>query len=214
MQPTALALAPALWPERVSRALQVVLLVLAGTALLTVSAKVKVWQEPVPITLQTLAVMLISAAYGSRLAVATVLAYLLEGALGLPVFTNTPPMIAGPAYFLGTTGGFLVGFIPLAFIVGYAADRGWDRSAVKLFGAMVAADIVVFAIGLAWLAWGTPLSPGLAKLLGAAAGTHGTGIAFAWAKGVAPFVVADLLKIALAAALVPASWALIAPRRN
>jgi len=199
MHPYALALAPALWSDRVSRTLRAIILVLAGTALLTISAKVKVWQEPVPITLQTLAVMLISAAYGSRLAVATVLAYLAEGALGLPVFANTPPMVAGLSYFLGTTGGFLIGFIPLALIVGLAADRGWDRYVVRLFVAMVAADFVVFALGFIWLAWFAAL----------AKGGNGIGVDKAFAFGVQPFIIADLLKIALAALFVPASWGLI-----
>jgi biotin transport system substrate-specific component len=211
MQPnrTPRALAVAVWPENINRAVQTIVLILAGTAFLAVSAKIKVWQEPVPITLQTFAVMALAAAYGSRLAVATVVAYLVEGALGLPVFTNTPPLIAGPAYFLGTTGGFLLGFIPLAFIVGTAADRGWDRSIPKLFAAMIVADVVVFAIGFAWLAFGATLSPGLIKLLGAADGARGTGMSFAWAQGVAPFIVADVLKIALAALLVPTSWGLV-----
>jgi len=201
--PTSPALAVALWPERVNPAIRAVILVLVGTLLLALSAKIKVWQEPVPITLQTFAVMAIAAAYGSRLAVATVVAYLAEGLLGLPVFTNTLPMVAGPAYFLGTTGGFLIGFIPLAWIVGTAADRGWDRSIVKLFAAMVVADIVVFALGFAWLA-------GFAHL---ASGARGLGAATAWSAGLAPFIVPDLLKIALAACLVPASWALLDRRR-
>ncbi|CAN5121511.1 biotin transporter BioY [soil metagenome] len=193
------ALAVAVWPENVNRALQTIVLILLGTAFLAVSAKIKVWQEPVPITLQTFAVMALAAAYGSRLAVATVVAYLVEGALGLPVFTNTPPLIAGPAYFLGTTGGFLLGFIPLAFIVGTAADRGWDRSIPKLFAAMVVADVVVFVIGFAWLAWGAHL----------ASGAMGIGYANAFKFGVAPFLLADLLKLALAALLVPTIWGLV-----
>ena len=203
------ALAVAVWPESVNRALQTAVLIVLGTAFLAVSAKIKVWQEPVPITLQTFAVMALAAAYGSRLAVATVVAYLLEGVAGLPVFANTPPAVAGPLYFFGTTGGFLVGFIPLAIIVGLAADRGWDRSVAKLFGAMIVADVVLFAIGFAWLAFGATLSPGLIKLLGAAEGTRGTGMSFAWAQGVAPFLLADLLKIALAALVIPASWGLV-----
>jgi len=90
--------------------------VIAGTALLTISAKIKVPFYPVPMTLQTFAVMAIAAAYGMRLGVATVLAYLAEGAFGLPVFAGTPGG-SGPAYFLGPTGGFLAGFVILAIIV-------------------------------------------------------------------------------------------------
>lgn len=206
---TSRTLAVAVWPESVNRAVQAVVLVLAGTAILAISAKIKVWQEPVPITLQTFAVMAMAAAYGSRLAVATVIAYLIEGALGLPVFANTPPAVAGPAYFLGTTGGFLVGFVALAWIVGTAAERGWDRSIPKLFAAMIVADVVVFSAGFAWLAWGATLSPGLIKLLSVPEDTRGTGVAFAWAQGVVPFLLADLLKIALAALVVPAAWGLV-----
>jgi len=141
------ALAETLLPEGAMRVLGAVLLVVAGTVVLAISAKIKVPFWPVPITLQTLAIMAIAAAYGSRLAVATVLLYLAEGAVGLPVFTNTPPLVAGPAYFLGPTGGFLIGFVFLAAIVGWAADRGWSRSFVKLFAAMLVADVIVFALG-------------------------------------------------------------------
>jgi len=193
------ALAPTLLPARGDRTLQETALVLAGTALLVISAKISVPFYPVPMTLQTLAVMAIAAAYGLRLGTMTVVAYLAEGLVCLPVFTATPPAAAGPLYFLGPTGGFLVGFIALALIVGYAADRGWDRSFARLFGAMIAADVVVFILGFAWLA------------LFAQAGSHtGIGFAGAWTYGVMPFLLGDLLKIALAAALVPATWGLIA----
>ena len=197
------ALAMTLWSAGRYPAFRAVLLVIVGSALLIISAKIKVFQEPVPITLQTFAIMAIAAAYGSRLAVATVVAYLAEGILGLPVFANTPPAIAGPAYFLGPTGGFLVGFIPLAFVVGYAADRGWDRSIPKLFLAMIVADTIVFILGFAWLAGFATLSSG---------GT-GLGVEKAFQFGVQPFIIPDLLKIALAAFLIPAAWRLARPPR-
>ncbi len=155
MQPnaTSRALAAVVWPQGANRVLRDIVLVLAGTAVLAISAKIKVPFYPVPMTLQTFAIMAIGAAYGSRLAVATVIAYLAEAAIGLPVLTNTPPEAASLLYFIGPTGGFLIGFIPLAWIVGTAADRGWDRSIAKLFGAMIAADAVTFALGFIWLAW-------------------------------------------------------------
>jgi len=196
---TSRTLALAVWPASASRALQAIVLVLAGTAVLAISAKIKVPFYPVPMTLQTFAVMAIAATYGSRLAVATVVAYLIEGAVGLPVFTNTPPEVASLAYLAGPTGGFLIGFIALAGIVGDAADRGWDRSIVRLFAAMIAADIVVFILGFAWLAWFAHLS----------GGADGIGIAGAFKFGVVPFVLGDLLKIALAALAVPACWNLV-----
>jgi biotin transport system substrate-specific component len=190
------------WPKSINPMAQAIVLALVGTAVLAVSAKIKVPFYPVPMTLQTFAVMALAAAYGSRLAVITVLLYLFEGALGLPVFTNTPPEVASPAYFLGPTGGFLIAFIALAWIVGTAADHGWDRSIPKLFAAMIAADLVVFAIGFAWLAWFAVVSNG---------GT-GIGLANAFKFGVAPFLLADLLKIALAALAVPAAWTTLTRR--
>jgi biotin transport system substrate-specific component len=194
----AAALAPSLLAGRSSRTLQEVLLVLAGTAVLYASAKIFVPFFPVPMTLQTLAVMAIAAAYGRRLATLTVLAYLAEGAIGIPVFTYTPPAAAGFAYLLGPTGGFLAGFVLLALIVGHAADRGWGRSPVRLFAAMIAADVVVFALGFTWLAWFAHVGE-----------ANGIGMAGAWANGIAPFILGDLLKIALAALAVPALWGLV-----
>ena len=212
--PMTAALAPSLWPAGTNTLVRNVALVVLGTALLTISAKIKVPFYPVPMTLQTFAIMAIAAAYGSRLAVATVVLYLLEGFAGLPVFANTDFGTVGPTYFLGTTGGFLIGFIPLAFIVGYATDNGWDRSVPKIFAAMVWGDAVVFAMGFAWLAWEAALSPGLLKILSLPAGSAGTGVDFAWAQGVVPFLLADLVKITLAACLIPAGWGLLGTRRG
>lgn len=193
------ALAPTLMPLAGNRAIQGIILVLAGTALIAIAAKIKVPFFPVPMTLQTLAIILIAATYGFRLGTLTVLAYLAEGFFGLPVFTNTPPAVAGPAYFLGTTGGFLAGFVLLAMIVGYAADRGWDRSIPRLFGAIFVGEIALFALGFAWLAWFATLS----------SGAVGLGADTALAAGVTPFIWGDLLKSALAAFLVPAAWSLV-----
>lgn len=206
------ALIPSLWTGSASRAARDVVLVLAGTALIAIAAKIKVPFYPVPMTLQTLAIILVAATYGFRLGTVTVLAYLLEGALGLPVFTNTPPLVAGPAYFLGTTGGFLAGFVLLAGIVGYAVDRGWDRSIPKLFAAAIVGEIAMMALGFGWLAWFASLSPKLLEMLSLSTGTVGAGIAFAWAKGVSPFLLGDLLKIVLATLAVPAAWSLIGRR--
>ncbi|TIR83027.1 MAG: biotin transporter BioY, partial [Mesorhizobium sp.] len=93
-------------------------LALAGTLLLTLSAKTKVVLGPVDISLQTLAVLLIASAFGMRLAVATLLLYLAEGAFGLPVFQGTPEKGLGIAYILGSTGGYLAGFVVMAAIAG------------------------------------------------------------------------------------------------
>ena len=98
-------LAAALWPQSMLRS---VVLAILGAALLTLSAKIKVPFYPVPMTLQTLALAVLAASFGARLAVATVLLYLAEGLAGLPVFTNTPPAAAGLAYMIGPTGGCLL----------------------------------------------------------------------------------------------------------
>lgn len=171
--------------DRVARVAAQVLLAFAGTLLLAVAAKISVPFWPVPMTLQTLAVFAIGAGYGRNLAVATVLLYLAEGAIGLPVFTQG----AGLAYMAGPTGGYLLGFVIAAGIAGWAADRGFDRNPVKLFGAMLVGELVILALGAAWLA----------VLFGADK---------ALALGVGPFIVGDLVKIALAAAIVPAAWTL------
>ncbi|RWP27953.1 biotin transporter BioY [Mesorhizobium sp.] len=166
------------------------LLAIVGTLLLTLSAKTRVLLGPVDISMQTLAVFLISAAFGMRLAVATLLLYMAEGAMGLPVFQGTPEKGIGIAYMLGSTGGYLAGFVVMAAIVGWAADRGWDRHPVKLFNAILVAEIVMMAMGFAWLA----LLIGPEK---------------SWQFGVVPFIVGDLIKVALAASLVPAVWSLL-----
>jgi biotin transport system substrate-specific component len=171
-----------------------IFLALAGTLLLTLSAKTKVVFGPVDMSLQTLAVLLIATSFGARLGVATVLLYLAQGAMGWPVFQSSPEKGVGIAYMLGTTGGYLAGFVAMAAIVGWAADRGFDRNPVKLFGVMLVADAVMLAMGAAWLAY----------LIGAQN---------AWNFGVVPFIVPDLIKAAFAAALVPAVWSLL-PRKR
>ena len=167
----------------------------AGALLLAVSAQLKVQLGPVPFSFQTLVLLLIAASYGRNLAVGTVLGYFAMGVAGLPVFAGG----VGPLTFLGTTGGFLAGFLPCAAIVGAAADRGLDRSALTLAPAMLAGTVVLFAMGWAWLAFAATLSSGGA----------GAGMASAWAWGVQPFIIGDLLKIAIAALAIPAGWTLL-----
>ncbi len=185
-------LADALWPETSApQAVRFVVLALVGSVLMTVASKIQVPFFPVPMNLGTFAVMAISAAYGSRLAVATMLLFLAQGAMGLPVFVGTPEKGIGLAYMLGSTGGYLAGYVVAAFIIGYVAERVGPASVFKLGAAMLAGDVVIFALGVAWL-----------------------GMLFGWDKpvlewGLYPFIYGDLTKIALAACGVPAVWALI-----
>jgi biotin transport system substrate-specific component len=163
-----------------------VFLAVLGTIALAIASKITVPLFPVPATLQTLVLFTLAAAYGRNLAVATLLLYILEGALGAPVFAKG----AGLGYLLsGPTSGYLAGFVIAAAITGYAADKGYDRNPFKLFGFMLIGEIVILALGATWLA-----------------GMFGAEKAFEW--GVGPFIWTDLIKIALASAIVPAVWAL------
>jgi biotin transport system substrate-specific component len=155
------------------------LLVLAGTAVLALAAHVKVPFWPVPMTMQTLVVLLIGAAYGPTLAAATLITYLVEGALGLPVFTSG----AGALYMVGPTGGYLVGFLAAATAVGFLFSRGYAKSLPATIAIFLLGDVLVFAFGVAWLG----------NLIG---------FEKAIAGGLLPFLPAEALKIALATAAV------------
>src|SRR5262249_11270176 len=133
-QPT---LAAALWPQADRPLLRNCVLALIGTLLLTASAKIQVPFWPVPMTMQTFVVLCLGAVLGPRLGATTVLLYLAEGAVGLPVFAGTPEKGLGLAYMAGPTGGYLVGFVAGAAVTGWLAERGWDRSIVRLFAAML-----------------------------------------------------------------------------
>lgn len=179
-----------LWPSRDDArftALRAAVLMIAGTALLTISAKVQVPLPYVPLTLQTLVVLMIGASYGWRLGGATVALYLAEGAMGLPVFANTPPLPAGIGYFMSPTGGFLFGFLAAAVATGYMAERGWDRSLLRVIVMMAVGHALIFAFGLAQLSLAMPFAK-------------------AWTLGASPFVAATVVKTALAAALMHAAW--------
>jgi len=184
----------ALPQDRTARLVVQALLAVGGTLLLALSAKTKVVLGPVDMSLQTLAVFLIAIAFGRRLAVATLLLYMAEGAAGLPVFQGTPEKGIGLAYMMGSTGGYLAGFVVMAAIVGWAADRGWDRNIFKLFGAVLLGEAIMMAMGFGWLA----------VLIGPEK---------AWQFGVVPFIAPDLIKVALASALAPAVWSLIPGKR-
>lgn len=169
-------------------------LALVGSLLLTASAKIQVPFWPVPMTMQTFAVLMIGMAYGPRLGVTTVAFYLAQGAAGLPVFAGTPATGLGLAYMAGPTGGYLAGFLVAAFVMGALAHRGWDRRLLTGLAAMIIGTGLIFAFGYGWLA----------VLIGPAA---------AFKAGVLPFLPGAALKIALAAALLSATWRMIASRR-
>ena len=173
--------------------------VVLGTLLITICAKINVPVWPVPVTMQGFAIAALAAAFGMRIGVATVGLYLLQGAFGLPVFATG----GGLAYLVGPTGGFLLGFLALAAIVGYAADRGASGKPLALFGAMLLGDAVVLVLGFAWLV----VMAGQAGWIDQA-----NVVGSAFAKAVQPFIVWDILKMALAALTVTGAWKLIAKR--
>ena len=184
------ALAPSSINNSSLKTLTLAVMVAFGVALIALSAKVQIPFWPVPMTLQTLAIAGIAAAYGLRLGLATIIAYLVAGYMGAPVFAGP---IAGPAYLVGPTAGFLAGFVILTAIVGYVADKTASKNPFALFGAMLVGDVVLFTLGFIWL--GYFFLTGSGNTLGAE---------FAWAKGVSPYILGDIVKMALAAALVPA----------
>ena len=161
---------------------------LGGSLALWLSAKAQIPFYPVPLTMQTFVVLAIGVVAGWRLGAATVALYLVEGALGLPVFAGTPEKGIGLAYMLGPTGGYLIGYLLAAPACGWLAERGWGRGIVTTALAMIAGNALIYAFGLLWLGtllgWDKPI--------------------LAW--GLTPFLPGDLLKIALGAVPFPAAW--------
>jgi biotin transport system substrate-specific component len=185
----------ALWPSRAAPAVRWAALALIGSLLLTASAKAQVPMWPVPMTMQSFVVLVIGMAYGARLAGATVALYLFQGALGLPVFAGTPEKGIGLAYMAGPTGGYLVGFLIVAVVMGWLAERGWDRKALPSLAALAIGTVLLFVPGVAWLA----VLVGFEKAV---------------QTGLVPFLLGSVLKLALAAAVLPLAWKAVELRRS
>ena len=163
-------------------------LIVGGSLFIALCSQFTIHVGPVPITGQTFAVLLSGMLLGSRRGALSVLAYLAEGIAGLPVFSPGGPI--GLARLMGPTGGYLVGFVAAAYIVGRLAEMGWDRKVPPTLAAMLIGNSVIYAFGLPWLA----LLVGVDKAL---------------PLGLYPFIVGDLLKAALATALLPTGWRLL-----
>lgn len=191
---TSLALAPTV--IRTPTALRESALVLGGVLLVAAAAQVVIPLPftPVPITGQTFAALLVGGAFGVTRGSASLLVYLMIGALGAPVFAGGAH---GSSALLSATGGYLVGMVLAAALVGAAADRGWDRRLLSSLGAMLLGSIVIYAVGASWLAV-----------------SLGIDVAKAIDLGVAPFLLGDLIKLALAGALLPSTWTLISRMRG
>jgi biotin transport system substrate-specific component len=166
--------------------------VLFATVLTIVAAQVSIPLPftPVPFTLQPMIVLLAGAALGPRLGMTSQVLYLALGLAGLPVFAASLVLPQGAARLLGPTGGYLMSYPFAAFVAGYFAERGFDRKYLTSALAMAAGLAVVFAFGVAWLAFGVP---------------H-VGASAAIATGLIPFVPADIVKVLLAATVLPSVW--------
>ncbi|GGL86393.1 biotin transporter BioY [Pseudooceanicola nanhaiensis] len=173
-------------------------LVVAGIALLAIMAKIKlpVPPSPVAVNMGTFAVLTIGAAYGARLGLVTIIGYMLIGALGFDVFQSSTAELSGIDYMTGSTGGYLLGYVMATVLLGALARRGWDRSVVWMAVAMLAGNIILYVPGLLWLGqiygWDKPI--------------------LEW--GLTPFVIGDLMKLALAAMILPAAWKLVGRARG
>ncbi len=198
-QPTEFnTLAKALWPANAEQHswLRNLMLAFAGSVLLAISAKVNIPFYPVPMTMQTFMVLCIGMAFGWRLGGATLLLYLGEGALGLPVFAGTPEKGIGIAYMAGPTGGYLFGFFVAAVTVGWLAEKGWDRNMWTTLAAMIIGTAIIFIPGVIYL-----------------------GVLFGWDKpilewGLWPFLPGAGFKIGLAAAVLPLTWKYLVERKD
>jgi len=178
-------LASRLWPS--TGLARNAVLALAGSLFVALAAQVSVPMLPVPMTLQTMAVLAVGAAYGARLGAATLALYALEGAVGLPVFAN---FYAGFAVLMGPTGGYIAGFILAAALVGFLVERGWGTNVLKLSAAMLLGAAAVYGPGLLWLA-------------------QFTGVSAVWQAGLWPFLPGDIVKAILAALMIPAAQAMV-----
>lgn len=167
-------------------AVREILLALGGSLLIAALAQVVIplGFTPVPITGQTLGVLLVGAALGSRRGAASVALYLAQGLAGLPFFSGGT---AGLAVLIGPVGGYLMGFLPAAFVAGWLAEKGLDRRFRSALAPFLVGEVIIYACGLSWLA----LFVGWSNVLSA---------------GLLPFIPGDLIKLALAGAALPTAW--------
>jgi biotin transport system substrate-specific component len=182
--------------------------VVLGTVLLTIAAKVNVPVWPVHITLQSMVVAAMAAAFGARIGVATIMLYLVEGLSGLPVFSTG----GGFGYVMSPSFGFIVGWLPMAYLIGRAADRGATKRPLAMFAMMLVGDAVSFVFGFAWLlVVANLITQGGAALPAWLSG--GDLVIVAFDGAVKPFIVWDILKMAFAALTVTGAWSLFGAKR-
>jgi len=188
-------LTEALWPSD-GAALIAKRVALVALGVMAIAAKIKAPMWPVPITMQSFVILSVGAAYGPVLGVTTVLAYLAVGALGFDVFTNSSAEAFGLSYMAGSTGGYLVGFVLAAGLMGVLARRGLDRRWMSVLAVMMAGNALIFLPGVLWL-----------------------GVLYGWDQpildwGLWPFLPGMALKTALAALVFPLAWRAVGDARR
>jgi biotin transport system substrate-specific component len=195
-----LTLANRIWPEATSSNLvRNIVLAVAGSLLVAAAAQITVPMWPVPMTLQTLAVLGVGAAYGARLGAATLLLYAVEGAIGLPFFAGGKSGLADAklVYFLPAGSmGYVVGFMLAAYVVGKLVETGWANSLVKSVLATIAGGLVLYVPGLIWLAIWAAKTQGMDASAAIQAAIN-------W--GLTPFLFGDAVKAIIAGLVVPAA---------
>ena len=178
--------------ERLGTRVRHLALIAAGVLIVSLSAQIYIPTVPVPFTGQTFGVLLVGGALGFRRATIALLAYILIGTLGVPVFSEGR---FGLGIVTGVTGGYIIGFVFAAAIIGRLAELGWDRRVGGAVGAMLIGNVVIYAIGVPWLAVVANLSPEAAI-----------------ANGFTPFLLWDLVKLGLAGAAFPLAWWVVGRR--
>ena len=168
--------------SKIDRIIKLTLLTIAGSILITISAKIKIPFYPVPMTMQTFVILLIGITYGYKIGLATVTLYLLEGIFGLPVFASSPEKGIGVAYFIGPTMGYLVGFLVAVYFAGLFK---YDKGLINTFLKLIFSVSFIYILGIIWL-----------------------GTLIGWDKpvfkfGAQPFLLAELFKILLLLVLTP-----------
>lgn len=192
------ALIDSVLPRPSARAMAIamdVVLVGLGVGLMVIASQISIPWHPVPLTGGTFGALLIGGLYGLRRAFIALAIYLGIGAAGLGVFADWS---GGWDYVTGSTGGYLVGYLVCAVIVGFFADRGASRNLMTMIGVMLIANAAIYAFGASWLANWTP--PGAEQSLGWES---------AYELGIQPFVPGDIVKLFFAACLLPGGWALL-----
>jgi len=178
-------------------------LVLGGSMFIAMAAQVSVPMVPVPMSLQTLAILIVGLTFGSRLGAATLIAYLAQGAAGLPVFAGGASTMA----LIGPTGGFLVGFVGLAWMAGYAVEKGLARGVVSTALMGIVASALLYVPGVAW-----PMA--IAEIAGISGKWVGSSSEVIWQYWVAPFLLGDALKAVMAAIIVWGGWKALSARKQ